>query len=487
MPTKVKSDVDFSKFSKEDLVKAFEVYDYMGMNNMKAVPSDYTGWMYGYRGDNVGVFTDYSDDVISDLCEDGNEFQRWLPAEPVEEWYDSIAHLSFFTAQDYTGSTTYLAHLTGIDDIGECDFGPGADYQVYEYQHRMHRMSYSNKDYPITHTVGVPNHKKTSRKRLIGSRYNLSDDSMWVLAGLTELVQQHHNWVTWFGNPYAVATSNKNMIEGLDLIVREGWVESKMIGNGFAYWSDPRVADGTGIVDPVAQLRMIIANTAHIIQRMTERGYQPGPDDCALIMSKSHWKVYSEILAAGALVKTYSVSTELQVTPEVVMRELGRIQQARSINVMGYEIPVIIENALGVNTTTPAGHNAVIGDVYFLTRYYRGMNVLTYQYLDWNSGFLSDDPDPNIGPNLLFNEGMLGGMLRTAYGYTDAAQQCWFYGFEEWGRIVPKMMPLNGRFRNLIVPTELADDIESSQFWHQNFYVHEGTAGHQGTAMYTVQ
>lgn len=459
-----------------------EAMSHLRKNN----PSDVTDWVYGTKDQGHGIFSHYVDDIISDLASGGSALLRWLPARGVNTWNEHIGHLSFVTAEGYDGSTSYMAHLVGQDEVGECDFGDGADYQVYEYSHTMHRMSFSNKSKPFSRTVGMSQHKKMSRKYLRGARagMNIESERDWVLAMLVERLEGHQSWNAWYGDPAAPAAGNGNMYDGLNNLITNGWVRSKMIGSGAGTWTDPIVVNGVPLDTLKKQVRMIRAVASKIIERMRDRGYTPNSNDMAIAMSGPHWRALSEAIATGALVTLFDSSVDLSVTPEVVQRELMRVRSgglgAGTIEVSGVQIPILIDNMLGHNTTLSTGEPGVTGDIYVLTRFYRGMTVLEHQYLDW-SQIPTQAPDGERNVPVL----QQGNMIRTTWGYTDTARTCWWYGMEMWGRITPLMMPLQARINDVTVEAWLDDELESGNYAHPNWYGYEGQESGAGTSLIT--
>lgn len=480
---------DLTKLSGTELEKtAYILGEIQKLSLQKALPSANPSWLYGYAmEDRPGVFSEYVEDVISDLAVGDDPISAFIPAEPTDYLYENTAHLSFIVPEGYDGSTTYMAHLLGQDDVGECDFGYGADYSQYEYQTRLWRQTFSNKEHPISRLVGMSLHKRDTRKFLRGARAGLTidNDAEWVLGMLTELMESHNRWDIIWGNPYASATSNKNMTEGLDLLLTEGYVANHLVGQTAPVFSDPIVRNFIAVTDPVIQLRMLIAYVGKIIQRMIDRGHRPRPGDIGLFMTSNHWRVYSEILAAGALTKLYT-SGDLTVTARDVASELTRIRNSGGIDVLGVFVPVYISNNLGRNMELADGSGfGTAGDVYFLTRYYRGMTILKQRWLNWNSTKLATPPEDRSIPLTT----SLGGMVRTTYGFTDGAggvgatDTCWWYGMEWYKGLDCKMFPLQGKFQNLIVPADLENEIESGEMTHEDFYAYNGAKGHQGEAL----
>lgn len=476
------------EFTKEEVQKAVAIFDQIrDMGKKKALPSEVTNWIYGYAlDDRPGVFSEYSDDIISDMMMVTSPLMDWIPTESTDYVHEVAAHLSFVTAQGYDGSVSYMQHLIDSDDITECGYGDGADYNAYEYRHGLARVSFSNKDKPISRTVGLPNYKKSSRKFLRGGRagQTISTERDWVLAMLAERLEGHIRFNLVWGNESAAPTGNKNMYDGLDKMIRQGWVASRLIGGGDPHFCDPIVVNGIALDSPITQFRIIMEVIAKEIERVqTRTGRAPAPGDIGFFCTSNHWRVYSEVIASGELTRLFDSANVLHITPGDVQRELDRVRSARGFDVNGVFIPVYIDNALGRNEDMPDGSGwATVGDCYYLTRYYRGRTILKHRYLNWASPFMEKPPEDTRNmkwPTFMNN------MIRTTYGFTDTSETCWWYGMEMWAGLFSEMQPLQSKFTNFIVPAYLENVLESGDYWHQDFYAYDGERGHQGVPLIT--
>ncbi len=105
---------------------------------------------------------------------------------------------------------------------------------------------------------------------------------------------------------------------------------------------------------------------------------------------------------------------------------------------------------------------ALIGDIYMLTRSFRGMAILENQYMNWNAfqGY------PTNGTERIYQNGMIRA------GWVTEANKCFYYYTEMSGRLLSKFQPLQGRLTDVKVTTLMANDIRSGSFGSRDWYPH---------------
>jgi hypothetical protein len=443
----------------------------------KAVPSDNTDFLYGHQNEGQ-LFSLCTEDVFSEVITGGSPLNQWIPARGTNTWNENVGHITWVAPEGFTGSTTYMDYLAAADPIGECDYGTGFDYNICEYTHQMRRVSFSNKNKPINRqSVGMKQCERMPQLRVRGSNSGiaLDNDADWSVARLAIGMEQHLNWNTIHGDQSAA----ENMYDGLDNIISTNWVRSKAVGPGSCDFTDPLIVNGIALDGPEQILRTLKAMIRKIRMRMFERGYLPAVGDMAIAMSSSHWMYISDAIACGALTGSCNLDNlSLQITPEVWQREKERVTSGGLgfgfLDIDGRPIPVIPDNTVGANVTLGDGAPGVVGDIYVLTRRFRGINILEQQYLNWNN--VGDNPVPNASVT------MQNGMIRTTWVDENGKDLCFWYAVEMFGRIMSLMQPFQAKLTDVVVETELVNENESGSFASQDFYAYNGQLGGAGVA-----
>lgn len=397
-------------------------------------------------------------EVMSEVVSGGSALQRWLPTRGVIHENEHVAHLSWVAPDGFDGTQSYMDYLSGLDPIGECEFGPTTDWNGFEYRHEMYRVSFKSETITRRH-FGLKKFEEQPIVRMRGPNAGLTleNDGDWALARVAYQLEHHQDWNIIYGDPAA----GQLMYHGLDNIIEPGWVASRAIGGSPVGFSDPIVMSAVGVSDPAAIVRMIRGMVRRARTRAFQRGYRLTTNDYAIVLSSAHWNALADHIAAvGTTVITGGVT--LATTVEAFQRERNRLMQGGlgfgNIDVDGQPVPVIIEDLLATNvtvTTDDGPASAVTGDIYLLTRYFGGQTILEHQFLDW-----SRLPLPQ---GLQTNEFIRqNGMVRA--GWVVEANSCFYYYVDMWGRIISRYQPLQGKIKDVTLVTLLENENESMSF-----------------------
>lgn len=423
---------------------------------------------------NGGFWSLATSEVISDVVQGGSPLLNWIPSRGVDTVESRIAHLSWIGPANFNGSQTYGQYLAALPNQGECGYGPQADWNGFEYAHQGAAVSTSSPVLKPDHFGGrYVDAQPIMRIRGAQAGETLQNDAQWALAQAGILLENHLNWNVVYGNESAY----KYSYQGIDQIIRPGWVSSRVIGPGVAQWSDPLYINGASLSTPESILQTLKAMVRHIKKRAQQRGGALTPNDMAIVMSAAHWTYLADAIALGLLMAVAPSNLTVNITPEGFFRERERITSGYFgfgfIPVDGEQIPVIVEDLLGTNVTLPDTSPGSIGDIYILTRTFRGMNILENQYKNWNAyqGY------PTNGTERI----MQNGMLRT--GWVTEANKCFYYYTEMHGRLLSSFQPLQGRLTDVKVKTLMANDNESGSFGSRDWYPHWPAQNGNGTAL----
>lgn len=422
-----------------------------------------------------GFWSFGSQEVISDIPLPQSKVLDWIPSRGVDFMESRVPHLSFVKPQDFTGSQSYMEYKASISADGECDYGPSADFNGFEYTHVGYKIS-GQSPTMTPQDWGARYYETQPIMRVRGplAGETLENDAMWGLAQAEIALAQDMSWNIIYGDP----TMGPHMFDGIDTIVQAGWVQSKVIGGGQAYFSDPLIESGVSLTTPQAILLKLKSMIRKIIHRMVIRGYTPTSNDMAVIMPSAIWTYLADSIAHGALMNPSVPSGwVINITPEGFFRERARVTSGffgdGYIEVDSYKIPVLTDDVMGANALTSGGAAAVTSDIFVLTRFFRGMTVLEHQFFDWNrvQGY------PHNGTERI----RAGGAQRSGWKMTN--NKCFQHYIEMHSRIVPMTMPFNGRLNDVTVTTQLANENESGTFTNQDWYPYNGAKGGAGTAL----
>lgn len=423
-----------------------------------------------------GFWSMCTDEVISDVVSGGSTLMRWIPTRGVDTIQSNVAHLAWVGPDGFTGSQTYMEYLAGLAEAGDCSYGPSDDWNGFEYAHQGFAISRTSptltpKDWGARYCDRQP----ILRVRGDSAGINLANDAEWAMAKAGIGLENHLNWNIIYGDP-AIANYT---YDGLDVIIQPGWVSSKLIGGGSAVFSDPLVVNGVGLTTPQQILTTIKGMVRKIRARASQRGYMLTANDTAIVMPTAIWTYIADAIALGLLMAVAPTTIQVNITPEGFQRERDRITQGfygfGFIPVDGIPVPVIVEDVMGANvdmTVEAEEVSGVTGDIFILTRYFKGITILEHQFFNWGS--VQGYPAEN---EMI----MQNGMLRT--GWVTEANKCFYYYAEMEGRLLSSFQPLQGRINNVTVASILENENESGSFGSQDWYAFDGERGGQGVAL----
>jgi hypothetical protein len=305
-------------------------------------------------------------------------------------------------------------------------------------------------------------------------------------------MHDHADWNIWHGD--ASVPTKYGGYDGLNSIISKNWVRSHVVGNQDAPFSDPTIVDGASISTVATMLKTIKREFYRIYNRARQRGYQLTPNDVAIHMSPAHWRKLAAAVAVGILKFNYTTNDiVINTTPEIIQREYYRITTyndeftgsvpnapiyAGFIPLDNFNLPVIVDDALGFNSTIPStGNPAVTGDMYILTRYFRGQNILEHLYLDWNRLPMAVNPPTGPKPVIMQN-----GMIRAKWNNLKN-DECWFWSIDMYGALMTYMQPLQCKIMDVTMEMDFEDTIEAGLWTHKDFYMYEGEQGGQGSTL----
>lgn len=458
-----------------------------GVSTEKIMPSDVAPRLYG-SDTQQSLFRFQTNDIISLTTTGGSSLMNWMPARGVNTWNDSIAHLSWIAPDAFDGSKSYADFLVDQGEIGECDFGDGFTYQICEYDNDMHRVAMSTRSEPIkAEYLGMKLWERMPQQVLRGETrgITLANDRDWSLARLGLGFEEHQNWNILYGDDEGYP----NTYEGLNAMITSGWVRSHAAGRGSCDFVDPIVYSGVGLTSKTLVIRRLAALVRRLLGRMKDRNFMPSGDDMVIVMNPIMWYHLADQIAYGALTNFFKPSdVTLNVTPDGVQRERDRIKNGGLgegfIPIEGRNIPVITDSRIGYNSTSTGGNPAITGDIFVLTKRFRGITILEHQYLDW--GKMPMSPFENYAARGEYQPAFFqGNMIKVSPLRVDGNDRCWYYGAEMYGRLVSYMNMLQGRINDVTIEVEVDDEFESGSFTSQNFYPYGGATGGAGTALLT--
>lgn len=428
-----------------------------------------------------GFWSMCTDEVISDVVQGGSVLMQWIPSRGVDTIQSNVAHLAWVGPDGFTGSTTYMEYLAGLADPGNCSYGPSDDWNAFEYAHQGFTVSRTSPTLtPEDFGSRFCDRQPVMRVRGDAAGINLENDAEWAMAKAGIGLEGHLNWNLIYGDP----TIAKYTYDGLDVIIQPGWVSSKLIGGGSAVFSDPLVVNGVGLATPQAILQKVKGLVRKIRNRASQRGYTITANDMAIVLPTAIWTYIADAIALGLLMAVAPSNITVNITPEGFQRERERVTSGYYgfgfIPVDGIPVPVITEDTMGANVDMTITNEedeeevvaGVTGDIFILTRYFKGITILEHQFFNWN--VLGNYPAENevIQQN---------GMLRT--GWVTEANKCFYYYAEMKARILSSFQPLQARINNVTVASLLENENESGSFGSQDWYAFDGERGGQGVAL----
>lgn len=422
-----------------------------------------------------GFWSGCSTTVISDVATGGSALMQWLPTRGVDTVQSNVAHLAWVGPEGYTGEESYMDYLAGLAQEDECGYGPSDDWNGFEYAHQGYSVSRTSPTLKPVHWGGKYCEQQPIM-RVAGNNagINIDNDAEWALAKAAIGLENHMDWNIIYGDP-AVANYT---YDGLDKIIRPGWVASKAMGPGQVVFSDPLFVNGASISTMHELYSKIKFLVRKLRQRASQRGYMLTPNDYAIFLPGAIWTQLSEAMAAGALVTGVDLTnTQIFITPEDFDRSVERIRSGffgfGSIMVDGMPVPVIVEDLLGSNVTLTGDVPGVVGDVYILTRFFRGITILEHQWLNWNAfqGY------PQNGTERILENGMFRS------GWVVEANKCFYYYIETQARLLTTMQPMQARIVDVTVESIDENENESANPASPDWYAFDGGRGGEGNVL----
>lgn len=420
-------------------------------------------------------FTTVQDEITSLAIQGGGPLVNWMPMRSIEDRYQVVSHLDYVTPQGFTGRETYPEWLSSIE-IGECGYGPSTTFSGFNYQQSGATMSWKTGTMKPYEDGGMSYYEKMPIYTVRGvGQQMISDDRTWAIARVLMAVETHLDYVVRSGD------SNNSQMEwdGLDQIIRPGYVASRLVGSGTPTWADPIVVNGATLT--VAQvIEAIRVISRRIIRRAQARNWQIANGDMVVFMPQAMWDVLAEHVAAGAMDNFVNKSATYGFNGQISASEYrSAYEQTRaggpfgtgSLRIDGRDIAVMTDVNYGATRDiVGAGGQGVLGDIFILVRRAGGMTLLEQQYVNWNKLNYPALSETTIN--------LQNGVVRA--GWVTESNKCFYYYAEMAGRVVCTMLPLQARINNVFVPMANYDTIEAGAFYAQDYYAFGGRRGGNG-------
>lgn len=435
-----------------------------------------------------GPFGVYEDEVTSLVIDGGSPILSWFPTRKIEARKSRVSHLEWMAPDGYTGAISYPEWLATIE-IGECGYGPaGTGFNGFTYEQDYGSFSFKTTTMKPYEDGGLRYYKEQPQMTfrggpaLIGG--TIDNDADWAMARLLWTLQSHVGYNVNFGD-----RQNSDMEwNGLDLINRPGYVQSRIVGQGNASWADPIWINAAGVnnIQRVMQTLRVLVRTLR--KRAADRNWSINQGDMILYMGRTMWDNIREAVAQGVM---YQFASTYGFDGQISYRDYKDEYRATATNgsdmaaleIDGIPIPVLLDGNIerGATMTVDDGAGGteelpvVVGDIHVLTRRANGMTFWWQEYLDWGS---LDYPNWDEERFML-----QGGQVRA--GYVSEASKCYYYFGEMYGGLVCTMLPMQGRISSVVVPVMHEMELEQAAFWARNFYGFggRGAAGGSGEAL----
>ena len=434
----------------------------------------------GYLYEN-GPFSLIDNDIFSAVVSGGGPLMTWLPTRFINNRYDHVAHLEWIAPEDFDGTQTYAEYLANID-IDDCGYGPSTSWSGFAYQMNGGSFSWTTNMMKPYQDGGTKYYEQSPTYTMRGAQQNmpLSSDREWAIARLFHVMQAHLDYVLKHGD-----RANSNMEwDGIDTIIRQGYVQSRRIGPGVPHWADPIVVNGVTLNDVSDILTRVRQVVRRLRTRIAARNWTVNPDDMAILLPATMWNQLAEYIAMGAM---YRYSNTFGFAGDQNFRDFRAEYSATrqggmgygTIDVDGVPIPVLADANFGMNVTIdPSGTPTpgVMGDIYVLTRRANGITLLEQQYVDWRSLDYPADREDIVE--------LEQGHVRA--GWITESNKCYYYYAEMAGRMVSYFQPLQAVIRNVVVETLDSNEMEAGAFYAPDYYAYgEGNQGGLGTSYLT--
>ena len=439
--------------------------------------------LYDGRMHENGPFGYIDQEITSHVVSGGSPLMQWIPSRNIKDRFNHVAHLDFIAPEGFTGEESYPAWLRSIE-IGECGYGPSTAWSGFAYQQPGGSFSWSTSMMKTYEDSGIKYYEEQPIRRLRGSMAGMpiATDKEWAVARILFAMETHLDYVLKHGD-----RQNSDMEwDGLDQIIRTGYVASRIYGSGTPGWADPIVVNGATMTTAGTVLQSIRALIRRILNRIRARNWSLSQGDLVVVMPQTMWDNLAEFIAAGGMHNytgaTFGFAGEMNVAD--FERRLSATKTGGlgfgTLNVDGMDIPVMTDTNMGANSQfNPGGGavDAITGDIFILTRRAGGMTFLEQQYVDWNT---LDYPAINEDKFALQN-----GIVRA--GWVTEANKCYYYYGEMAGRMVCTMLPLQARINNVSIPTLDSLEMEGGAFYTKDFYAFNGSQGGEGSVLLNPQ
>ena len=431
----------------------------------------------GYLYEN-GPFSLIDDDIFSAVVTGGSPLMQWLPTRFINDRFDNVAHLEWIAPEGFNGAQTYAEYLANVD-IDDCGYGPSTSWSGFAYQMTGGSFSWTTnmmkpyQDGGTKYYENSPMYTIRGQAGVVGNP--LSSDREWAVARLFHVLEGHLDYVLKHGD-----RANSNMEwDGLDTIIRPGYVQSRRIGPGTPHWADPIVVNGVTLNDTADILKRVRQVVRRLRNRANSRNWQIQAQDMAILMPATMWDQLAEFIAMGAM---YRYTNQFGFDGRQTFSDFrSEYRDTRAggigfgtIDVDGTPVPVLADPNMGMNVTIdPAGTPVpgVMGDIYVLTRRANGITLLEQQYVDWRNLDY-----PTMMEDIVDLE---QGHVRA--GWITESNKCFYYYAEMAGRMVSYFQPMQGVIRNVALETLDQNEMEAGMFYAPDFYAYgEGNQGGAG-------
>lgn len=429
-----------------------------------------TGYLY-----DGGPFSLINEDIYSLYVTGGTELTQWIPTRLVDYKVDEVQHIAYTVPKGFDGSQSYADYLSTIT-IPECGYGPaGFDWNGFSYRMEGGTFSFTTEMMKVWQDGGLKYFQKQPlyqiRNGMGVMNGTITSDKDWAIAHLFKRAEDHVDWINLYGE-----RANSDMEwDGLSTILQPGYVASKVVGQGAPVWADPVWMNGATLLTAGDVLKTLDQLVGKIFRRIQQRNWNVAPDDVAVYMNDLHFSYITEALAAGGLnYYTSAYGFTGQMTVGDYEARLQRMQSDKRLPLGGRMVKVITDSNLGYSTvvgSTPA-HTS---DIFVLVRRLNGQNILENLFIDWNGMSYPKFDEESMTT-------IQGGLART--GYITEGNKCYYYYLEMGGRMVCRMMPLQGRLANVtITKHSIIETTEQTAFWAPDFYAFNGVQGQHGTPL----